>query len=42
MRVCQLGRGLDDLLQDGIERKLRGERDARIDDRAQTVHFRHG
>ena len=36
-RAGQLRRGLDELLQQRVERELRAERDARVDERAQAV-----
>jgi hypothetical protein len=37
----QLGCGFDDPLQDSVERQLRGERNARVDDCPQTIHLGH-
>ena len=36
-RARQLGRDLDEPLQDGVERELRADRDARLEQRAQAA-----
>jgi hypothetical protein len=41
-RPRQLGGGLDDLLEDGVERELGREGHTRVDDRTEAVHLRHG
>jgi hypothetical protein len=38
----QLGCGLDDPLQDGVERQLGRERDARIEESTESIGLRHG
>jgi len=37
----QLRSAFDDLLEDCVQGQLRGERDARVDDRSQPLHFGH-